>query len=53
MLGGKESIIPDILPFALPFDYVIFERTESIGTYVLILGGSIGLISGLLKRGGV
>jgi hypothetical protein len=49
ILGGTEPIIPDILPF----DFVIFERTESIGTYILILGGMIGLISGLLKRGGV
>ncbi|MFW9899634.1 MAG: hypothetical protein ACFFDO_10295 [Candidatus Thorarchaeota archaeon] len=48
MLGDSEPIIVGILPF----DYVIFERPESIGTYVLILGGSIGLISGLLKRGG-
>lgn len=52
MLGGKESIIPDILPFAIPFDYVIFERPESIGTYFLLLGGMIGLISGLFERGG-
>ncbi|MFX0187638.1 MAG: hypothetical protein ACFE8A_07880 [Candidatus Hodarchaeota archaeon] len=53
MLGGKESIIPDILPFVIPFDFVIFERPESIGTYFLILGGMIGLISGLFERGEV
>jgi len=48
ILGDPERVIPDILPF----DYVITDRTESIGTYLLILSGSLGLISGLLKRGG-
>jgi hypothetical protein len=34
----------------VPFNFVLFARPESIGTYVLLIGGVLGLVSGFLTR---
>ncbi|MHA1688311.1 MAG: hypothetical protein ACTSYC_11985 [Promethearchaeota archaeon] len=39
-----------LVPGIIPFDFVIPTRTESIGTYVLFLGGLLSFISGCMSR---
>ncbi len=39
-----------IVPGIIPFDYALPTRPESIGTYVLLLGGLLSLISGFISR---
>ena len=39
-----------LVPGIIPFDFAIPTRSESIGTYVLLLGGILSLISGFKSR---
>ncbi|MHA1803504.1 MAG: hypothetical protein ACTSU4_03095 [Promethearchaeota archaeon] len=39
-----------IVPGIIPFDFVIPTRSESIGTYVILLGGLLSFISGCKSR---
>lgn len=47
------NIVGDSVPLIdgiIPFNFAIAGRPESIGTYLLLLGGIIGLISGFMSR---
>ena len=39
-----------LIPVLIPFNYVIPGRTESIGTYVLLIGGLLGVIAYKISR---
>jgi len=39
-----------LIPGLIPFNYVIPGRTESIGTYVLLAGGVLGIIGYKISR---
>ena len=45
LLGDSEPLMKGIIPF----DIVILDRTESIGTYCLIAGGVLGIIGSFIK----
>ena len=63
ILGVMFSLIPEIVKFleifgdhspliagAIPLNYAIAGRPESIGSYVLIAGGILGIIGSYLSR---
>ena len=45
LLWYSEPLMKGIIPF----DFVILDRAESIGTYCLIAGGVLGIISSFIK----
>ena len=63
ILGVMFNLLPDLIKFleifgdsspliagAIPFNYAILGRPESIGSYVLLAGGILGIIGSYMSR---
>ncbi len=50
VFGTPDALVAGIIPFDYPMSGVSTVLTSSLGTYVLIAGGVLGLIGGIMGR---